>query len=483
MTFSKLELIKNYFMTIGSKSRILLLMVALIASSDISAQDNVGDDSAVIYPASYFAEYAPVTALDMINRIPGMSVGNRSGSSGDGSPGSNAGRGGRGLGGGGGTQVMINGKRTAGKNNNAQTQLVRINADQIDYIEIIRGTGGDLDVRGGTQVANVVLYEQLSKTSLSYELLGDYYDNGQSEPGGSISYGGQSGDLNFLVSAAAEPRYESRDAQEISILGDLSLNDQILEDRIREQTTYTLSTNLDYQINDSASARFNALYAENDDPTIIDRLTIDMLGGANTQSWEREDIPGTKNTWEIGGDFEYRFGNGSRFKMLFISNENDNANTRERYDVLEDGSETKNLYLDMASVLQERIVRGSYTMDLFDGKDLEMGIERAQTILDFSLKLGLAGSGATSASHGGLVPVNLGNANTLVEEIRYEPFAIHNWRINPRMSLETSLVYETSEIEQTGDLYNKRDFDFFKPKLDYRFDITPQLQLRALIEK
>jgi outer membrane receptor protein involved in Fe transport len=51
------------------------------------------------------------------------------------------------------------------------------------------------------------------------------------------------------------------------------------------------------------------------------------------------------------------------------------------------------------------------------------------------------------------------------------------------MSLETTLKYETSEIEQTGDIDNKRDFDFIKPKLDYRFDITPVLQLRATLEK
>ncbi len=52
-----------------------------------------------------------------------------------------------------------------------------------------------------------------------------------------------------------------------------------------------------------------------------------------------------------------------------------------------------------------------------------------------------------------------------------------------RMSLETMLLYETSEISQTGDVTNKRDFDFVKPKLDFRFDLNPQLQLRGIIEK
>lgn len=462
-----------------------MAVAAAISVAPATAQENVGDDSTIMYPASYFVEYAPVTAQDMLNRIPGMEVsGGGSGNRG-GSQRGNASRGGRGLGsGGGGTQILINGKRTAGKNNSTRSQLVRINADQVDRIEIIRGTSGDLDVRGSTQIANIVLYEQLSNTSISYDINTDYYQDGETEPGGSLSYGGQTGDLNFLFSVVAEPRYDHRESHEESVLGDLSPNDFIREDRIRDQTAYTLSTNLDYQFSANTSARFNALYAESDDPTTVDRFTTDLTGVTPIPSWVREDVPGEQSNWEIGGDFEHKFANGNRFKTLFIINENDTAKIRERYDVFADGSEEKNLFLDSASILQERILRGSYTMDIFNGQNIEFGVERAQTILDSSLRLGIASSsGIPSDSWGGLVPVTVPNANTEVEEIRNEPFAIHNWRINPRMSLETSMVYEFSELEQRGDFNNTRDFSFFKPKLDYRFDITPQLQLRILIDK
>lgn len=462
-----------------------MAVAAAISVSPATAQENVGDDSTIMYPASYFVEYAPVTAQDMLNRIPGMEVsGGGSGNRG-GSQRGNASRGGRGLGsGGGGTQILINGKRTAGKNNSTRSQLVRINADQVDRIEIIRGTSGDLDVRGSTQIANIVLYEQLSNTSISYDINTDYYQDGETEPGGSLSYGGQTGDLNFLFSVVAEPRYDHRESHEESVLGDLSPNDFIREDRIRDQTAYTLSTNLDYQFSANTSARFNALYAESDDPTTVDRFTTDLTGVTPIPSWVREDVPGEQSNWEIGGDFEHKFANGNRFKTLFIINENDTAKIRERYDVFADGSEEKNLFLDSASILQERILRGSYTMDIFNGQNIEFGVERAQTILDSSLRLGIASSsGIPSDSWGGLVPVTVPNANTEVEEIRNEPFAIHNWRINSRMSLETSMVYEFSELEQRGDFNNTRDFSFFKPKLDYRFDITPQLQLRILIDK
>ena len=457
-----------------------IVLLGLLAAS-AQAQDNVGDDSTIVYPASYFVEWRPITAQDMLDRIPGLNVSRGGG----GPPGGNASRGGRGLGSGrGGTEILINGKRTAGKNNTSQGQLDRISSDQVDRIEIIRGTSGELDVRGSTQIVNVVLFEELSNTSLAFEANMDYYQDTESKPGGSLAYSGQTGDLNFLVSASAEPRYDHRELEEHSILPDGSPNDTIDEDRIRKQTTYTLSTNLDYQFTDKSSVRFNALYAEDDNPTAIDRITTDRRDGVNVPYVEREDIPGTQSNWEIGGDFEYRFDNGHRFKLLGIANQNDTARTRERFEVFDDGSENKNLFLDSSSVIEEQIIRGSYTLGLFDGQDVELGLERAQTTLDSSLALGLdLSAGTPSPDFGGLVPVPVSNANTTVEEIRYEPFAIHNWRINPRMSLETSMVYETSEITQSGDSNKQRDFNFFKPKVDYRFDITPTLQLRMMIEK
>ena len=466
------------------------LPVMLFASFSLNAwaQENVGDDSTIVYPSAYFSEYAPVTALDMLNRIPGMEISSIGGSSRGGSSGgsfSNVSRGGRGLGSGSsGTQILINGKRTAGKNNNTETQLRRVDADQVDYIEIIRGTSGDLDVRGSTQIANIVLFEEMSNTSINYEVNANYSSDNNSEPGGSLTYAGQTGDLNFIVNASAVPNYNSTQLRENSILPGELPNDFIDEERIRDNTTYTLSTNLDYQLNTKSSLRFNALIAEDDDPTEVERLTVDLRGGSLLHDYEREDIPGTKTNWEIGGDYEYRRDDGNRFKILVIANKNDTANTRERWDILENGSEEKNLFLDTGSILEERIMRGSYTMNLFGGQDVEVGAERAQTILDSNLALGLlSGSEAPSQAFGGLSPVNIPNANTRVEEVRYEPFAIHNWRISPRMSLETSLVYETSEISMSGDVSNSRDFNFFKPKLDYRFDVTPQLQLRVLIEK
>ena len=124
------------FKTVRHSLLTILTLLFSITSACVVEQDNVGDESTVVYPASYFVEYEPVTALDMLNRIPGME---QSGSSGIGGSFRNVSRGGRGLGSGSsGTQILLNGKRTAGKNNTTRAQLTRIDAEQVEYIEIIQ---------------------------------------------------------------------------------------------------------------------------------------------------------------------------------------------------------------------------------------------------------------------------------------------------------------------------------------------------------
>src|SRR5690554_3954678 len=55
--------------------------------------------------------------------------------------------------------------------------------------------------------------------------------------------------------------------------------------------------------------------------------------------------------------------------------------------------------------------------------------------------------------------------------------------MSPRMAPESPMIYEMSEITQTGDVYSQRDFNFLKPKLDWRFDVRPGLQVRATAAK
>lgn len=490
-----------------TRTSILLIMLGFCSLT--SAQEDVREESTARYPAAFFADWSPVTAQDMLDRIPGLDStggfgppgggsfggGGGGGGGGFGPPGgfsggppggfSGGGGGGRGFGGGSrGIEILINGKRTAGKNNSTGGQLTRITADQVNYIEIIRGTSGELDVRGSGQVVNVVLFDTFATSTMQYEMRAQQSDDNTVSPSGSLSYSGQRGGLNYQLSARAADNYFQSLSKENSVRGDYSPNDFIREESFTEGTNTSVSTNLDYEINPNSSARFNALYSDGDGPTELLRTTIDLKVMPNVTTYQRELSPSESDNWEVGGDYEYNSSRGDRFKILFISNSNTRATTRERFDVLGGGSERKNLFLDSASTTKERIVRSSYTFDVLEDQDIELGAERAQTILDSTLALGVLNPrGTPSAAHGGLVPVPVANSNSSVQEIRYEPFAIHNWIISPRMSLESSVLYEMSEISQSGDVSKKRDFDFVKPKADFRYDLTPTIQLRGTIEK
>jgi hypothetical protein len=477
-----------YRFTLAAAVRRSLLLAPILSVSLLSApallhaQEVSEDSSTVVYPAAYFSQWSPVTAQDMMNRIPGMSS-PTGGNFGGGGGGPGGGGGGRGLGGGGGNQILIDGKRVAGKSNEAGSQLARISADKVMRIELIRGTSTDLDVRGD-QIVNIVLTEALSSRSYSYEINTDRYDDGRLQPGGKAAVNGQYGGLSYLISGEMEPRNDYRTSFESSVLGDFSANDTISQENIRDQYTYTTAANLGYEINLDSSVRLNLLYSGFDNENEVNRAITNLRVTPNAIDREREDNPGSNRNWEIGGDYELRLANNHLFKTLIILNERDEDSTRERFDIAADGNWSKDLFLNSNAVTSEEILRASYSMPLASGQGIEFGAERAVTTLESALRLGLRSStGARSAAVGGLTPQNVSNANSTVEEVRYEPFVVHNWQMSPRMSLESSMLYEVSEITQTGDVFNKRDFSFLKPKLDLRFDLRPGLQLRGTVYK
>lgn len=455
---------------------ITLPLACALLGSLAQAQDLQPDaDSTITYPAAYFSQFGPVSVNDMLSRIPGIGLAleNTEQVLGDGNN--------RGLGGS--AQILVNGKRLAGKANDARNQLNRIAADKVDYIEIVRGTSGDLDVRNVGQLVNIVLLESLSSISYSGEVEMTRYDDGKTEPGGSLSVNGQRGILNYLFSADIRSGYELQHYAELSQHPDLRINETRTYERYTDQTSYTLNSNLVFDLAERDRLAFNLLYGDSDPSRRLLRVITDYNGAMPLASYERELLPSQQDNWEIGGDYQHGFENGNNFKILFITNERNNGTVRERYafPVLGE-TEEKNLFLDTDSRYRERIVRTSFTLGLANEQSLELGLEGAQTIQDSALRLGVLRPGVPSSDYGGLVPVAVPNAISTVEELRVEGFAVHNWQINPRMSLESSVVIENSEIEQSGDVHNTRDFSFAKPKFDFRFNLNRSLQLRMVAE-
>jgi len=431
-------------------------------------------NSTVIYTADSFSQYNPITASDMLDRIPGVSLRG-------GGPGS--GRGDRGLGTGG--NLLINGQRIAGKGNSARDQLDRITAAEVERIEIIRDTSGALNVRGASEVINVILLASQSRSSTTVELVNRLNHDNTLETGGSVAWSKQVGNFQALVNLEARPNYENRDNREVRLGPDNEVVGTLFETNIRDQQENTLSSNMSYSLGDHRM-QLNALIREGDHPRPVRRDFVDFTDAGLVNRIEEEDVNREESNWEVGGDYEFSFDDGSRLSVLFVANNEIRNNVRERYSAnpAEEGL-SKNLFIDSRQERQEFIIQGNYNFSITETQSLRVGIESADTQLDSSLLIGSSsGSEPASASVGGLSPLlSVSNPGTKVQEIRYEGFAFHNWTLSDRSSLESSLVYETSEISQTGAVNKTRDFQFWRPSFDYRFNITENFRFRGTVKR
>ena len=462
---------------------ILLLISAAGFAQEDSIQgaqgtpaDSDSGDSTVVYPASYFAQYNPITANDMLERIPGISVGR-------GGPGGGRGGGGRGLGTGG--NLLINGQRIAGKDNSAQDQLDRITASEVERIEIIRDTTGALNVRGASEVINIILVAAQSRSSTTVEMVNRLNHDDTFETGGSVAWSQQVGNFQSLVTLRSRPNYENRDNRETRLTPEGDILGTLFETNIRDQDEHTLSANMSYSTGPHR-IQFNALASEGDFPRSIRRDFVDFTDDGPVDSIQEEQVDNKQRNWEIGGDYEYSFDNGSRLSLLFVANDDIRDFVRERFEAdPSDQPLDKNLFIDSKREQREFIVQGNYNFSLTDNQSLRVGLERADTQLDSSLFIGsLFGSEPPSADFGGLSPVpSRSNPGTTVQEIRYEGFAFHNWSLSDKSSLESSIVYETSEISQSGVVRKTRDFQFWRPSFDYRYNFTDNFRFRGTIRR
>ena len=149
------------------------------------------ENSTVKYGQSYFTQYKPVTLQDMIRNIPGgktilNSLKHRGSGRGFGSSGA---------------QILINGKRMSGKSNDMGKNITRIQASQVDYIELIRGNAEGLDIRNEGILINVTLKKGAENAKSTFaEVKFDYTRQGQLRPEGLVSHNGKSGNLEYGVS-------------------------------------------------------------------------------------------------------------------------------------------------------------------------------------------------------------------------------------------------------------------------------------------
>src|SRR4051794_6884239 len=117
---------------------LMLLAVPLLAQTPPAPAPVEGSRT---YVPADFAQFAPQTALDMLNRVPGFAIKQEEDARGLGQATGN---------------VVINGQRLSGKSNDVVTELSRIPARNVERIEIVDGATLKIPGLSG-QAANVIV--------------------------------------------------------------------------------------------------------------------------------------------------------------------------------------------------------------------------------------------------------------------------------------------------------------------------------------
>ena len=474
---------------LASASLIACLAAMTPAAAQATLSDNAtataptgGPDAGTqVYDQAFFAQYSPNTAEDILRRLPGVpAILDETG-----------GGQGRGLGSGG-DQILIDGRRMAAKGQIINA-LRRLPAASIQRVELIRGASAGSGVLSEGLMVNIVLKPGAATGggSGSFEFNYKFDDRGWDGIDGLISYSGSVGRLNYVVAAqrdlwsppgntptggGGDHSKRTRDEAYFYPTGAVQeLRPQKLS-RHHRKKIFTL--NATYAFDDDTQLRLNALYQ----PFPINEIDVTPFtrysptGAITLQQTEFHERKLKNDRKEFGGEFETRLGIGQANLIVIATR---SATTTDDYRVRAD----TRVFTEVSrsgnrQQTSEDIVRGSYAFPLNGAMDLNAGAEIARNELQQDLSVFFDRN-----RDGLLEPVVIPTSHAEVKELRGEAFAIHNWRINPKLTLESSLSYETSKITTNYPAIPEHTYSFLKPRADLRYSLTPRDRARFKVER
>ncbi len=427
-------------MRMTARTSTLAMAMGFLAPDFAIAQsaEPVAGDAAVAVPApangaqrygpSDFARFAPRTALDMVEKVPGFLI----------VTGTNGG--GRGLGAA--TEnVLINGERIANKSTDARSALQRIAATQVAYVEIV--DGASLNVPGLTgQVANVVLVAGAAdkgfKTTVRWqpEWRPRIADNWLA---GEVSTTGKLGGTRVTLSLKNEATRQGHWGPEQRFDGNGVLQftrDEFATyygDRPRLALALARTTGAGNKWNFNLGGQLQRL--ENR----VRGISVQPAEGTVRETFESVE---DERNFDIGGDYELGLGKGrlkliglyrfehSPFVDTFIVDRDIGGRSGERFKQTADESES--------------ILRGEYGWRTADGTDWQVALEGAYNSLDVDAEF------ATLQPAGSFLPVVFGGETTKVEEKRSDASLTWGRALAANLIAQINLGAEYSELSSSG---------------------------------
>lgn len=414
------------------------------------------------FDAAFFATYNPVTAADMVARVPGFEVRDGDDRRGFGATAGN---------------ILINGERPSSKTI-ASEQLKRIPAGNVARIELISGSNSAVEVRGQAQLVNIVLKKASSSATPTTYVAALRH----------IQYSNRLGwALQASKSLALGPDAElAIDVQAPNLRGrgdifeavrDASGNLTAYREQFGQPNNIGLqgSANLKWRPDPKDSISVNVQYA----PTWNTNNTASIERAANGSL--RSVLAGVTDiennyTGEVGADWEHRFSPAFSAKLIGLATFT-NAEQQDVYDIFTAPSSYLARTQDRTTEGGERVVRLQLTAKPFASHTLDFGGEGAFNYRDTTLDI------FTQPRGGVVTRVPLAVSNARVEETRGEIFITDIWTVTEKLTLEPGFNYEFSRITQTGDKMQEREFSYPKPRISATYALDKTNQLRASVTR
>ena len=396
------------------------------------------------FEPAFFARFNPVTAEDMVRQLPGFTLDEGADLRGFGATAGN---------------VLIDGQRPSSKTS-IRDELGRIAAGSVLRVELIRASAaGDLDVRGYTELANVVLKPATGmKESTTFALTGRWYEQGRvgAQIGSTHSWKTDNFGFRLGVQATSLGEREEVAATFRNALGTVTRTQNEFYQNQVDELTVTGAANWTPTPRDTLNANFRVLprlFTTNAAATV----SVPALGGpagAIALDYTEKDI------WyvDLGGDYEHKFDGQNAVKLITV---NRLVNWRPQQLL------TQNLSPLLAPRGQqidnsdnragEHVLRGVYTLKPDTQHTVEFGLEGAYNYRRVNRQSLVGPIG------GPFTPLSVPIASTKVEEDRAEASINDVWRISPQLTLEAGFNFEASTISQSGDAAVERDFTYSKP--------------------
>lgn len=401
-----------------------------------------------IFTPADFTRFAPRTALDMLNQVPGFSIRGEDTSS-------------RGLGQASGN-VLLNGKRLSGKSTDPVTALQAIPAGNVTRIEIV--DAAEVDVPGLTgQIANVV-YEAKKKFGgqFSYrpEFRAHYADPLYTR--GDVSVSGSSGTIDYTVSLKNDASRSAAGGPTIITRGDGGLFETRDDSWTGNFDQPQLSGQFKWDGPGSSVGNLNLL-GRRFNYRFDEVSNRDRASGPDLERRLSQREKG-KN-YEAGADYEFALV-GGRLKLIGLTRSSDEPFVQASLLAFSDNSPNTGSRYVQSGKSKELIGRSEYSWK-WGKTDLQLSGEAAYNSLDLVSRL------YSLAPDGSYAEEDFDGGTGKVSEDRYEALVTIGRPLSKALSVQLVAGGEWSTIAQVG--AGGKERSFFRPKgsLNFAAQLTP----------